>query len=264
MAANAGMLWFVASDDPIADLRFGVRNDPESAAQLAQTVVGDSVLIARGETTLDRAAAGADDEIAVGAFGRIAVVTGGPVATDHPSELPESILRARPARLIHLVVTDIERSFGAFATWEEGTLRRSFASTPVDIAENIGLPYIFEREFWAGERPLRYSEGAMPDPQALPFHPTEFADHASTLWVGLRLTPPFTPDVVSPEQIPLSRFAVRPPGHQPTADDRDASQQFRPDTEARRQTADGEDGSGQSDDASAPTKVARWFGFGRS
>ncbi|MBE7160386.1 MAG: hypothetical protein INR72_03990 [Williamsia herbipolensis] len=253
------MLWFVDSDDPIADLRFGVRNDPDAAARLAQTVVGDSVLIARGETTLDRAAT-TDDEVSVGVFGRIAVVVGAPVATDFPSQLPDSVIGARPAKVVHLVVTDLERSFGAFASWENGTLRRSFASNPVDISENIGLPYVFEREFWAGERPLRYSEGAMPDPQALPFHPTEFADHASTLWVGLRLTPPFGPDVISPEAIPVSRFAIRPPGHQPTADD--LREPRRPEPQIAP-PQDSEPEAGGDDDVSAPTKVARWFGFGR-
>lgn len=260
MGANAGMLWFVDSDDPIADLRFGVRNDPDAAARLAQAVVGDSVLVPRGETTLDRAAAGGDDEVAVGTFGRIAVVVGAPVATDHPSHLPDSIVAARPARVVHLIVTDIERSFGAFASWENGTLRRSFASNPVDIAENIGLPYVFEREFWAGERPLRYSEGAMPDPQALPFHPTEFADQASTHWVGLRLTPPFGPDVISPGAITVSRFAIRPPGHRPTADDLHEPRRVEPHRPEQSQDAEQPEGG---EDVSAPTKVARWFGFGR-
>lgn len=88
----------------------------------------------------------------------------------------------------------------------------------------------------------------MPDPQA-PFHPTEFADHASTQWVGLRLTPPFGPDVISPESIPLTRFAIRPPGHQPTDDD------FRTD-----EPASDDD---ESTDVSAPTEVARWFRFGK-
>jgi hypothetical protein len=245
------MLWFVDCDDPIADLRFGVRNDPESAVHLAQTVVGDSVLIPRGETTLARALACGDDEFVVGSFGRIAVVAGRPVATDTPSQVPESVVAARPAQVVHLIVTDIERSFGAFASWENGSLRRSFASNPVDITENVGLPYLFEREFWAGERPLRYGEGVMPDPQALPFHPTEFADHASTLWVGLRLTPPYGTDVISPEVIPVSRFAIRPPGHQPTDDDHAPPSGSEP-------TVTDDDS-----DVSAPTKVARWFGFGR-
>ncbi|MEH3154749.1 MAG: hypothetical protein PGN29_05185 [Gordonia paraffinivorans] len=259
MGANAGMLWFVDSDDPIADLRFGVRNDPDAAGRVAQGVVGESVLVARGETTLDRAAAGPDDEIAVGVFGRITVIAGATVATDFPSQLPDSLIAARPAQVVHLIVTDLERSFGAFASWENGSLRRSFASNPVDIAENIGLPYVFEREFWAGERPLRYSEGAMPDPQALPFHPTEFADQASTHWVGLRLTPPFGPDVVSPETIPVSRFAIRPPGHQPTADDQREPRRTEP---VHPETSDEPEQSGD-EDVSAPTKVARWFGFGR-
>ncbi|GAA2053953.1 DUF6928 family protein [Williamsia deligens] len=258
MGANTGMLWFVDSEDPVADLRFGVRNDGSAASQLAQAAVGDAVLVPRGETTLDRVADVALDEIAVGSFGRIAVIVGGPVAVDRPSGLSETVIGVRPARTAHLIVTDLDRSFGAFATWEDGTLRRSFASDPVDIVENIGLPFVFEREFWAGERPLRYNEGVMPDPQALPFHPTEFADHAASQWVGLRLTQPHPGDPLSPAQIPVSRFAIRPPGHQPTAQDHETARAGHDDHHEAPPAAEAPE-----PDVSAPTKVARWFGFGR-
>ncbi|MGJ0119722.1 DUF6928 family protein [Williamsia sp. MIQD14] len=258
--ATTSMLWLIDSDDPIADLRLGVVNDHVTAETLARTVVGDSVLVPRGETTLDRVASGAEDEIGVGVYGRLAVIAGPRLAATRPSELPGELVTARPTAHAYLVHTDTEAAYGVFAQWDSGRLRRSFAADPVDIVENEGLPFLFEGPFWAGEHPLQYVDGVAHDPQALPFHPVEFAACAAHTWLGLRLdagrgSPENAGADFPISRLPVSRFAIRPAGHQPTDAD------HTPATSAPH-TAD----SGArpvEDDAPPVVKVARWFGFGK-
>ena len=96
VVATTSMLWLIDSDDPIADLRVGVVNDHVTAETLARNIIGDSVLVPRGETTLDRVASGADDEIGVGVYGRLAVIAGPRLAATarKPVEVPRALLYA--------------------------------------------------------------------------------------------------------------------------------------------------------------------------
>ncbi|MBT0566420.1 hypothetical protein [Williamsia sp. CHRR-6] len=263
MSPTASMLWLVDSDDLIADLRLGVVNDHESADALAHKIFPENVLIPRGDTTLDRAAAAGVDEIFVGVYGRLAVVAGGGLAARLPSTVASEVVAVRPTAVAHLIHAEFDSALGAFAQWDQGKLRRSFSATPVDILEDIGLPFVFEREFWAGEHPLRYADGVPFDPQALPFHPIEFADHVSRRWLGFRLTQPWDPADITPDRFPLRGWAIRPQGYEPTAADTAP-----PSTTATAATADI---APQADTASppeapqaAPTKgLGRWFGFGK-
>lgn len=260
VVATTSMLWLIDSDDPIADLRVGVVNDQVTAETLARNVIGDSVLVPRGETTLDRVASGADDEIGVAVYGRLAVIAGPRLAATAPSQLPTELVTARPTAHAYLVHTDTDAAYGVFAQWDQGRLRRSFAADPVDIVENEGLPFLFERPFWAGEHPLQYVDGVAHDPQALPFHPVEFAACAAHNWLGLRLdaasaSPDDTGSDFPISRLPVSRFAIRPPGHQPTDDDHAQVTSAPPTTDT--------DAGPDEDDAPPVVKVARWFGFGK-
>ncbi|GAA1456720.1 DUF6928 family protein [Williamsia maris] len=260
MAATASMLWLIDSDDFIADLRLGLVNDRESATAMAHRLFADNVLLPIGDTTLDRAASCADDEVFVGVFGRFAVIAGATLDTTAPSQLPDVVLAAHPAETAYLIHTDPEASVGVFAQWDNGTLRRSFSADPVDIAENLGLPFPFERSFWAGEHPLVYAEGVPRDPQALPFHPIEFADHAAREWLGMRLTRPWDDGDIVPDRIPLSGFAIRPPGYQPT-DDELAGRRAPSSTDTSTPESSP---PAPADEPPTPTaRVARWFGFGK-
>ncbi len=260
MAATASMLWLIDSDDFIADLRLGLVNDRESATAMAHRLFADNVLLPIGDTTLDRASSCAADEVFVGVFGRFAVIAGATLNTTAPSQLPAAVLAAHPSETAYLIHTDPAASVGVFAQWDNGSLRRSFSADPVSIAENLGLPFPFERAFWAGEHPLVYAEGVPRDPQALPFHPIEFADQASREWLGMRLTRPWDDGDIVPDRIPLTGFAIRPSGYQPSEDEvagrrapsSDDVRSPEPSTQA------------PADEPPTPTaRVARWFGFGK-
>nr|WP_127955576.1 hypothetical protein [Rhodococcus xishaensis] len=99
-------------------------------------------------------------------------------------------------------------SWGVFAHWDGAELKRSFSATPINIVEDLGLPQVWERPFWAGEHPMQPSVDVLPDPQTLPFDPAEFAEAASRAWLG---------EDLDPASISVSRFAIYPAGDIPTS-----------------------------------------------
>jgi hypothetical protein len=262
------MLWFVNSSDPAAQIRQGLQHDPAAAGALAAALCPDMTTVPTGETTLTAAATPADDQLFVGVYGALAVVTSPVLATSTPSTLPEAWISALPAEVTIMLHTDPATSLGAFARWEAGELRRSFSANPVDILENNGLPFIFEGSFWAGEHPLVYAEGAQPDPQALPFHPQEFAEQAIREWLGFRFTTPLDSTDTDPATITVSGFAIRPKGYEPTEADVELglSNTDVPTRNGPASNAPGsnrpESGAPEGSEAHAPGRVARWFGFG--
>lgn len=270
------MLWFVNSSDPAALIRQGLQHDTAAAGALAASLYPDNTTVPIGETTLAAAADPAEDLLFIGVYGSLSVVTSPVLASATPSTLPESWVTALPADDTIVLHTSPESSLGAFARWESGELRRSFSANPVDILEDIGLPFIFEGSFWAGERPLVYAEGAQPDPQALPFHPQEFAEQAIREWLGFRFTTPLDATDTDPASITVSGFAIRPKGYVPTEADIElalsnmngpasgpASNGPTPNTPAPNVDPNSNGNAPADDpDAHGPGRVARWFGFG--
>lgn len=259
------MLWFVNSSDPAAQIRQGLQHDPASAGALAAALVPDLTTVPIGETTLAAAANPEADQIFVGVYGSLSVVTSPVLAASKPSTVPESWIAALPAELTILLHTEPEASLGAFARWEAGELRRSFSANPVDILENIGLPFVFEGSFWAGDHPLVYAEGAQPDPQALPFHPQEFAEQAIREWLGFRFTTPLESTDTDPATITVSGFAIRPKGYEPTEADVELGLSSSNTPAPHAPTRNDPTSNGSTPEGSephTPGRVARWFGFG--
>ena len=195
MSARAVTLWFIDTDRPADALAEqsadpGFANDVGHAHELAARIFGDSVLVPLVDTDLATAAAADDSHVYAGQYGYLAVVSCSLFATRRPSTLTRTIASIRPSAAATLLWTEPDEALGVFARWESGELRRSFAADPVTIHENEGLPCIFEKPFWAGEKPLQYIEGVPAEPMALPFHPAELAEEANREWLGFRFTPP--------------------------------------------------------------------------
>jgi hypothetical protein len=250
------MLWFVNSSDPAAEIRQGLRHDPATAGAIAAALLPDLTPVPIGETTLAAAANPEADQLFVGTYGALTVVTSPALASTTPSTLPQSWIAALPSDSTIVLHTDPESSLGAFARWDAGELRRSFSANPVDIFENNGLPFVFEGPFWSGEHPLVYADGAQPDPQALPFHPQEFAEQAIREWLGFRFTTPLEDSDTDPSTITVSGFAIRPKGYQPTEADVELGLSTTANPPAGNAAAP------QESEPSTPGRVARWFGFG--
>ncbi|MGW0037725.1 DUF6928 family protein [Gordonia sp. NPDC003376] len=280
MSARAVTLWFIDTDDPVGSLRAGVEHDVTAAQRLAASIYGDSVLLPMVDTTLAGAMDANDAHVYAGYYGRLCVVSCSLFATVRPAELTRTVSSIRQSAAATLLHTDPESGIGAFARWEDGELKRSFSATPVDIFDDQGLPYPFERPFWAGERPLHYAAGVSPDPLALPFHPQQLAEESNRAWLGFRFTRPLAATDVDPATIPVTGYAIHPADYVPTAEDDDryraASRAARPDGEAptrapgsvaaAEQVPGSEPMSGAAESVpAAPRKrgrLARYFGFG--
>ncbi|MGV9710939.1 DUF6928 family protein [Gordonia sp. NPDC003424] len=249
MSARAVTVWFIDDDDPIGFLGGELTNDVDAAQHMVSTLYGDRVLVPALDTDLATAAAAQDSHVYAGSYGPLAVVSCSLFATTTPSSLTRTIGSMRQSAAATLLFTDPEDSVGAFARWENGVLRRSFAADPVQIFEDVGLPYPFERPFWAGEHPLRYAPGVAPDPMALPFHPQHIAEQSNREWVGFRFTHPLAETDLDPARIPVTGFALRAADYVPGEEDR-----------ARYEGDDSE----PPDDAPQGKRrnpLARYFGF---
>ena len=223
MGVGTAALWFVDAVDPSAILRPGVRSSHDAAAAVARRLhpglepdlVGMAPLTAFG-------VASEPDRVLVGCFPGVTVVCAAEPAAVRPSTVSETWRTLSPARTVYLVASEREHAWGAFAQWTDGTLRRSFSAGPTYIFDDEGLPQPWERPFWSGEHPLRF-DGDYPDPQALPFHPQEFADAAGAQWLGVRMIGGAQDGDVDPTSVLLCDFVMRDPAARPAPNSAPAS-----------------------------------------
>lgn len=215
MPSTASSIWYVDDPDPAAVLRAHPDPDPGAALALARQLnPGQEVVPAAAGTLGDRS--GPDPGATyIGCFPGVTVVCTVQAARSRPMRLPEVLIRPLAAEHTYLVSYDLPLGWGAFAHWERGELRRAFSATRVHIVEDEGLPLVWERQYWAGDHPVRLQPGDFPDPQILPFDPPEFADAAHAQWLGFGYRAGTRADALHPGDIAVCGFAVRPPGPPP-------------------------------------------------
>ncbi|MEO7077689.1 MAG: hypothetical protein ABIY38_02250 [Rhodococcus sp. (in: high G+C Gram-positive bacteria)] len=215
MGAKASTVWYIDTPDPIAVLRSSTTSDWDTASALAGRLFPDRVAVPSQLSPVSAVAGVGPDEIYIGAYPGVTVVCSAELTVATPSTLPEPWIHPLAAERTYLVMTDPETAWGAFAYWERGTLRRSFSATPIYIYEDSGLPLVWERRFWAGEHPLVYPPGVLPDPLSLPFHPQEFAEAANSEWLGYRYTGAPRGDEFDPISLQVCGFTMHAPGQEP-------------------------------------------------
>ncbi|MGW0173010.1 DUF6928 family protein [Rhodococcus sp. NPDC003322] len=212
---TASTIWYVDAPDPAAVLRELPEPDAEAAHALAGRMYPETVAVPLHSAPLAGSAAPTGREIFIGSYPGLTVVCGPNLALNKPSLLDESWTRPLASERTYLVSADAATPWGAFAYWERGALRRSFSATSSFIHENVGLPLVWEREFWAGEHPAHHPIATLPDPQSLPFDPGEFADAANAQWLGFSHCPP-TPDAeLSAGDLAVCGFALYASGEEP-------------------------------------------------
>jgi len=205
---NASTLWYVDVADPAAVLR-DATPDLEAARSLVVQLHPGLVATHLGDEFLSEATELDDGEVVVGCYPGVAIIRTAEALPPVPSSLVEHWIHPTGYRHTYLSASSPVTkagSWGAFAHWDGAELDRSFSATPVHIVENLGLPQVWERPYWAGEHPAPPSLDVLPDPQTLPFSPAEFAEAAPFAWLG--------PDL-DPSSITVSRFAVYPAGQIP-------------------------------------------------
>ncbi|MGB3707366.1 DUF6928 family protein [Gordonia sp. (in: high G+C Gram-positive bacteria)] len=203
---NISALWFVDCADPAAELRSGVYIDPARTMDLMERAFADNEVTPIGTADLASAADSAENRVFAAHFGRLAVIGGTSLHTADPTELSSYLTDLGFGESWVLISLDPTSDTGCFARWSRGDLQRAFAGTSTRIGEDTGLPYPFERPFWAGERPQSHETH---DPLALPFHPGWLADAAQRTWFGFGFGDT-DEGSVDPTQIPVTVYRIGP------------------------------------------------------
>lgn len=230
MVSTVSTLWYVDADDPAAVLREHREPDQGAAQALAKQLFEDHEITPKTTGTLAGCAGPADDEIYIGCYPGLTVVCTRQVRLPDPTTLPEPLIRPLACEHTYLVSFDASMGWGSFAHWERGEFRRGFSSSRMKILADAGLPMVWERPFWAGERPVLWRANEIPDPQCLPYDPLDFADEANGEWLGFQYRAPVVAGALLPRDIAVCGFTLSPedPPRKPrepapdprTADDR--------------------------------------------
>ncbi|MGQ4600280.1 DUF6928 family protein [Nocardia sp. R6R-6] len=210
MLSKASSLWYVDAPDPLAVLRANHDPDPDAALALAKQLHADCDVRPIMVGTLASCAGPEPDQVYIGCYPGVTVLCSAQVARAHPTAIPALLVRPLASEHSYLVSFDVRHGWGAFAHWERGELRRSFSSTRVNILEDEGLPLVWERPYWAGEHPVQWRAGELPDPQTLPFDPPDFADAANNEWLGFHYRAPAAGGALVPGDIAVCGFALSP------------------------------------------------------
>lgn len=189
MLSKISSVWYVDTPDPLAVLGADPDPDPDAAYALARQLHPDLEVEPTVSATLGEATGPRPDELFIGCYPGLNLLCSAYAARVHPTEIPDLLVRPLAEEHTYLVSFDLEYGWGSFAHWERGELRRAFSSTRLNILQDQGLPHIWERPHWAGEHPIRWRLGELPDPLVLPFDPPGFADTANYEWLGFRYFP---------------------------------------------------------------------------
>ncbi|WP_330228304.1 hypothetical protein OHA40_19305 [Nocardia sp. NBC_00508] len=215
MLSKASSLWYADAPNPLAVLRANHDPDPEAALALAKQLHDDCDVRPIMVGTLAGCAGPEAGQVYIGCYPGVTVLCSAQAARIRPTEIPELLVRPLASEHTYLVSFDAGHGWGAFAHWERGELRRSFSSTRVNILEDEGLPLVWERPYWAGEHPVQWRAGELPDPQTLPFDPPDFADTANNEWLGFHYRAPAADGALVPGDVPICGFTLYPKGHAP-------------------------------------------------
>lgn len=210
MPDKVSSIWYVDTPDPAAVLRTHPDPDPTAAWALARQLYPDLDITPTTRGTLEHHAGPEPDRIYLGCYPGLTLLCSAAATRPRPTGIPKLLVRPLASEHTYLVAFDIARGWGAFAHWERGEPRRAFSSTRLNILENEGLPLVWERPYWAGEHPVRRRPGEIPDPLALPYDPTLFADAAQREWLGFGYRAAAARNKLSPADIPICGFALRP------------------------------------------------------
>ena len=210
MGAELSTIWYVDSPRPALALRGYPAPDARSGQAIARVLFDDDVT-PLGQVPLAHVAAGTPDVLYVGVYPGVTVVCADFPATMLPSELPEHWRRAGSSGRTLFVASSVAGARAGFAEWRGEELRRSFSADAADIFEDLGVPQVWERPFWAGEFPMTYPLDVFPDPQMLPFHPQRFAEAANRAWLGFRYTAVQPDDAIDPARLLVHGFRAGAP-----------------------------------------------------
>lgn len=250
--AGVATIWFVTAAEPLTVLTAEPGHDRGFGRKYLALLDPRLTVTPIGDFPLNRSAPAGAGEFYIGGFDGLAVVQTVLEDVSQLSGLPRRYLRGIAATDVYAFSSDPVTGFGAFAHWRAGELKRAFSATRFTIIEDVGVPEIFEGDFWAGRRkpeaPDERPADGMRRGVAMPFVPAELADAAAEGWLG------FDPADPGPD-IPVSAFAIdgrRASAQEPVATRRGRSARETPHAAAGNIDYDDyEDHSPQASDDSA-------------
>lgn len=103
----------------------------------------------------------------------------------HPEKIAEQWLSLLPAHTVILINTHFSHARSGIGVWKGTELQRSFSADVFEIYENVGLPLVVEKDFWAGNHPVVFEDGVTPVKTEIPFHPAHLAEEIFRLHTGI-------------------------------------------------------------------------------
>ena len=214
MGAKTALLAFTDGDLRPALLGATPSDAAEAEAVVRENFPGYDVTL-EGDTTLD-VAYPPDDITHATVLPGAELLCDLRLVLDHPSELPEHLLRAGAGRRIIMHGMHSVVDWLCFAVWENGKLIRSLSLSPDGgIDENIGEPFDFERPYWDGLHPVELNPAWEDrDPYPLPFHPLELGEVALNALFGFVNEGMPDPDSIDADSVHMHVFRVGDPSGQ--------------------------------------------------
>ena len=171
-------LWFVTATHPEKVIATMPRADRGFGRKLLSQLNPRWPITPIGQFALNRSAQPSRSEFYIAGFPGLSIIQ--TVVDDFTmiSSIDQALRTAIPAENVYAIATNAGTSYGAFAHWSRGNLKRAFAAVNERVYEDLGLVETFESSYWAGYHTTETSG------LTLPFSPIDLALHAQRSWLG--------------------------------------------------------------------------------
>lgn len=171
-------LWFVTATHPEKVIATMPRADRGFGRKLLSQLNPRWPITSIGQFALNRSAQPSRSEFYIAGFPGLSIIQ--TVVDDFTmiSGIDQALRTAIPAENVYAIATNAGTSYGAFAHWSRGNLKRAFAAVNERVYEDLGLVETFESSYWAGYHTTETSG------LTLPFSPIDLALHAQRSWLG--------------------------------------------------------------------------------
>ena len=171
-------LWFVTATHPEKVIATMPRADRGFGRKLLSQLNPRWPITPIGQFALNRSAQPSRSEFYIAGFPGLSIIQ--TVVDDFTmiSGIDQALRTAIPAENVYAIATNAGTSYGAFAHWSRGNLKRAFAAVNERVYEDLGLVETFESSYWAGYHTTETSG------LTLPFSPIDLALHAQRSWLG--------------------------------------------------------------------------------
>ncbi|MDO4631636.1 MAG: hypothetical protein Q4A82_05035 [Corynebacterium sp.] len=171
-------LWFVTATQPEKVIATMPRADRGFGRKLLSQLNPRWPITPIGQFALNRSAQPSRSEFYIAGFPGLSIIQTVVDDITTISSIDPALRTVIPATDVYVCATNTGTSYGAFAHWSNGNLKRAFSAVDEKVYEDLGLVETFESSYWAGYHATETSG------IALPFSPIDLALHAQRSWLG--------------------------------------------------------------------------------